>query len=306
MPTVTVPQVNPNDEVTALSVNQGPNALAAVVNGQLDDANINTISGSKISAGTLPASASDISSNPETRESETVGDLVASGLIWSLTSGLTGTMTSGVAYVSGKRLQVAAVTSNAFTASRDTYVYVDSNGAIQYSPQTNNAAQPATPAGYVMLAKVVTNGSTITNIYDLRPTSVGSARRTWNVSWTNLTLGNGTVTARYTQVGKNVDAELTIVFGSTTAVTGAVSFSLPTVSVSTYNTLHSVLGVAYFDKPGSESYSGVTLWATSGTATAFVPNSPTDTRLVQLSASKPIGTLAAGTIFSFNLRYEAA
>jgi len=53
MTLVIVPQSNPNDEVTAISVNQGSNAIAAVVNGQLDDTNISSISGSKIANETI-------------------------------------------------------------------------------------------------------------------------------------------------------------------------------------------------------------------------------------------------------------
>jgi hypothetical protein len=53
MSLVTVPQTNPNDELTAVLINQGPNALAAVVNGQIDDTNVSSISGSKVADGTV-------------------------------------------------------------------------------------------------------------------------------------------------------------------------------------------------------------------------------------------------------------
>lgn len=67
----------------------------------------------------------------------------------------------------------------------------------------------------------------------------GSAWRTiytpatsWTPSWTNLSLGNGSVTARYTMAGDRVHAEVGLVYGSTTAITGNVSLTLP-VSMNT-------------------------------------------------------------------------
>ena len=50
---------------------------------------------------------------------------------------------------------------------------------------------------------------------------------TWTPTWTNLTVGNGTVTARYTQIGKTVKFDLKVVFGSTTAISGVPIFTLP-------------------------------------------------------------------------------
>ncbi len=49
----------------------------------------------------------------------------------------------------------------------------------------------------------------------------------WTPTWTNLTIGNGTVTAKYKQVGKLVFCRLSIVFGTTTSISGDVRFTLP-------------------------------------------------------------------------------
>jgi hypothetical protein len=64
---------------------------------------------------------------------------------------------------------------------------------------------------------------------DLDYTWVTSGAYTaWTPTWTNLTVGNGTLTARYTQVGKTVRFDLNLVFGSTTSITGVYpSFTLP-------------------------------------------------------------------------------
>jgi len=255
MSTVTVPQVNPNDEVTALSVNQGPNAIAAVVNGNIDDTNVSTLSGSKISSGTLPVSAFDTNSNPETRENETVGNIVASGLIWSATTGLGATMTAGVAYVSGKRLSIASVASNTFTASRDTYVYVDNAGAVQYNAQTNGATQPATPANNLLIAKVITNGSTVTNISDLRVTTLSTGSQSWPVIITGAT--GGTVNyAVFKQIGKFVYFKLKYTLAGA-GITGRFFFTPPTtISTSYYSTESTIPGEATFFDAGNFVYSG--------------------------------------------------
>jgi hypothetical protein len=50
-------------------------------------------------------------------------------------------------------------------------------------------------------------------------------------TWTNVTLGNGTSSGGYIQSGKTVFYYAYLLFGSTTSVTGSVSFSLPVTSV---------------------------------------------------------------------------
>jgi len=57
--------------------------------------------------------------------------------------------------------------------------------------------------------------------------------QSWTPTFTNLTVGNGTLVARYTQVGKNVTARISLIFGSTSAVSGDVSITLP-VTAFTY------------------------------------------------------------------------
>ena len=51
---------------------------------------------------------------------------------------------------------------------------------------------------------------------------------TWTASTTNPTLGNGTLTGRYVQIGKTVRFSIAVTFGSTTNIgSGAYTFSLP-------------------------------------------------------------------------------
>ena len=56
----------------------------------------------------------------------------------------------------------------------------------------------------------------------------GGAWTTWTPTYTNLTLGNGNVVARYCQIGKVVFFNFFFTFGSTTSMTAAnPTFSLP-------------------------------------------------------------------------------
>jgi hypothetical protein len=77
-------------------------------------------------------------------------NFIESGCIWSgdsYGSTLAGSMTSGVVWIGGSRLTVAAVTARAFTLSKDTYVDLKDAGngtaSINYTEVANNAASPA-------------------------------------------------------------------------------------------------------------------------------------------------------------------
>lgn len=165
MTLVSPTQSNPGDTIEAADINDPVNQIAAVVNGNIDSTNISSVSGSKLQAGTVAASALDTNANVETRMSESVPNFVASGCVWSAVSGLNGTMTSGVVYINGKRVVVSSVASQTFVASRDTYVSVDVNGTVSIaSAVTNNSASPSLPANSVWLAIVVTSGAAITSI----------------------------------------------------------------------------------------------------------------------------------------------
>jgi hypothetical protein len=50
---------------------------------------------------------------------------------------------------------------------------------------------------------------------------------TWTPTFTNFTLGNGTLTARYQKIGKTVNYYLEVTLGSTSSVTGTIIFTYP-------------------------------------------------------------------------------
>lgn len=65
---------------------------------------------------------------------------------------------------------------------------------------------------------------------------------------TNLTLGNGTLVAQYTQAGKLVHFRWKLTRGSTTSFTGAISVGLPVPALDS-----NWLGVAYLFQTGTSA-----------------------------------------------------
>lgn len=164
MTTVSVTQIDPNDEITASGANTPHNEIAAVINGNLDDTNIASVSGTKITDATITAAKMATAAQPETRFSDSFFDHVASGCVWSAdAAGSTrvASMTAGVAYIGGKRLVISAITSRTFTASKDTYIDLDTTGTPQYTEVANNAASPALTSGYLRIGIIVTGAGSI-------------------------------------------------------------------------------------------------------------------------------------------------
>lgn len=101
--------------------------------------------------------------------SEIVSDFVQSGLLWSTISGLDAGMSSGVAYITDAtplmlRIEVSAVTTRAFTASKDTYVDLGYDGVLDYNEVVNGATPPTLASYHIRLAKVITSGVAVTSI----------------------------------------------------------------------------------------------------------------------------------------------
>lgn len=105
--------------------------------------------------------------NPTTHLDETTFDYVASGCVWSgdaYGSTRVASMTSGVVYIDGQRVPISAVTSRTFTASKDTYIDVSTDGIIDYTEVANNAASPALSANHIRIGIIVTGASNIANV----------------------------------------------------------------------------------------------------------------------------------------------
>jgi hypothetical protein len=123
---------------------------------------------------------------------------------------------------------------------------------------------------------------------------------TWTTTGTAPSLGNGTLTGRYTQLGKTIHAVLELVAGSSTTFgTSGWSLSLPVTSAASEL---GVLGMTeLFDSSAGAVYAAVALRGISTTAlfyTCAVPGAQV-TNLVPF-------TWATGDLLRFKITYEAA
>lgn len=126
---------------------------------------------------------------------------------------------------------------------------------------------------------------------------------TWTPTWTNVTVGNGTVIARYRQIGKTVELFLRFTLGSTSSITGSFpTFTLPV------NTLYTAYanGIATILDNGVQNYIGWVWMSTSNTVWLGV-NVASGTYVYDSTTSATVPfTWGINDAFTINMRYEAA
>lgn len=83
------------------------------------------------------------------------------------------------------------------------------------------------------------------------------AWQSWTPTPTNFTVGNGTLTGKYAQVGKTVHFKLDFVLGTTSSVSGSMGFSPPVTAAALVGVSGApVIGTALFLDFGTASFSG--------------------------------------------------
>lgn len=132
-----------------------------------------------------------------------------------------------------------------------------------------------------------------------------AAWQTWSPTLTNLTVGNGGISASYRQVGKTVDFRFIFVLGSTSAVGTAPTFTVPVAMHAAYTAAQYVGGGTLFDagtavyvallRPSSSTVMGMEAALASGT---YVGSS-------QITATAPY-TFTTSDVISAWGTYEAA
>jgi hypothetical protein len=99
-------------------------------------------------------------------------------------------------------------------------------------------------------AKVGVNGSAVTSSHDYKLANIG----TWTAytpTFTNLTVGNGTVAFVYTQINKLVHVNGTFTLGSTSSVGNNPIFTLP---VARHTTANELIGTGLLGDSGTGNY----------------------------------------------------
>ena len=128
---------------------------------------------------------------------------------------------------------------------------------------------------------------------------------TWTPTWTNFTIGNGTATYLYTQVGKTINWRINVVLGSTSSMGTVATFTLPvTASSSGYISGDTLVSF------GSARDNGGSLYPLNA---VFISTTTFGLRYINTSAGNFSGTTATapltwsnGDSFSLSGFYQAA
>jgi hypothetical protein len=100
---------------------------------------------------------------------------------------------------------------------------------------------------------------------------------TFTPGFTNLTVGNGQTSGKYRRTGEfTIELRVSFLFGSTTALTGAVGFALPASLVGEAASLTQIMSAFAWDNSASTGYAGMAKLAGGGGTTfdrAYGPNS---------------------------------
>lgn len=135
----------------------------------------------------------------------------------------------------------------------------------------------------------------------------GWAWQTFSPSFTNFAIGNGTVVARYTQIGKMVWVYINAILGTTSTVSGSISFTPPVSASSTYNsTGNAVIGFGALNSGAVGAIAAPFFGGSNATLQiGYFAASSTNNNLTATSATTP-GTWAVGNNFTATIIYEAA
>ena len=174
---------------------------------------------------------------------ETLGDSIDASMV-DLKGGTTGQVLAKATNTDMDFTWTSAAALSPLTTKGDLYGY-----------STTNARVPVGTNGQVLTAD-----STAATGVAWAAASGGGSWTTWTPTLTNITAGNGTTTARYLQVGKLVTIYFRFQLGSTSAITGNPTFTLPVTA------LYESIAPAYIQDAGTNNYYGIlTIGGGSGT-----------------------------------------
>ena len=215
-------------DATASGFNNNFTTIANVINGNIEGSTDSGASVSNIKADAVYRINMADDADPATFAKETLqitvdtvsseGSYVYSGCVPADDTDLTSDISACVAYINGIRVTKSATTQT-YTASRDTYVDLSQTGVYTLTAVANGAAEPVVAANSARLSKVVTDGTEITTITDMRntrlpgllvPANFRTGMQVSRDSTTTLTVFPGTVEINNTMVTKTSTTTLTI------------------------------------------------------------------------------------------------
>lgn len=162
---------------------------------------------------------------------------------------------------------------------------------------------PATWVAGAVLTAAQLNAQLRDNLNAAFPLGV-DAWTSWTPTLVNLTLGNGTVSAKYHRIGRRICWRFKFTLGSTSAVGTLPSFTLPVPAHADYLTTDSFLGGATLIDTGVAGYGGLVV-CSSGGAPIFLRVGGSGAANVAVTATAPF-TWGTGDVLSANGTYESA
>lgn len=109
----------------------------------------------------------------------------------------------------------------------------------------------------------------------------------WSTSWTNVTVGNGTVSSKYTVIQNTLRARVSLVFGTTTSISGIPTITLPSGWVTDIVDGPGPVGGVNFHDTGVQDYYGI-VRSPSTTTVDFV--------LLNVAGTYPTPTAPSATV----------
>lgn len=160
------------------------------------------------------------------------------------------------------------------------------------------------PAGDIGTADIAAGAITQAKL-NTATGELGGVWQSYTPTLANITLGNGTVTGTYSQIGKTVTVTIKFVMGSTTVMGTNPTLSIPVTANAKYATSHMV-GTLYMEDLATAAYFGfVELNNTSAVTPRSAFISGTKLADAGFSATTPF-TWGTGDYFTMTVTYEAA
>lgn len=130
----------------------------------------------------------------------------------------------------------------------------------------------------------------------------------WTPTWTNVTIGNAVVTAKYIQIGKKMTCRLNVVLGGTSSTAGDIVFTLPATSVALPGTgaVHALGTARMFDTSAGVVYPADIGWLTTTTACIRFYNAAGTYAVQGLNTGAAPTTWATSDEWTATFMYEVA
>jgi len=192
-------------------------------------------------------------------------------------------------------VRVTNISTDTFTITRG----ATSGGGLNGEPNNQNRS--------IIIGDQIDAGVTARSVTDIEgnfPAGPIAAWTSWTPTPTNFTVGNGTLTCAYFQVGKQVTCQFQFLLGTTSAISGTFIFSKPVTGISYANLM--VLGDCYMLVAGVNNIMGYFFDSTTTTirVLAGLANG-TYTSVGVLNATTP-ATWASGDMLTGTFTYQAA